>query len=78
MNKRRTRFDQDQAVVAGAAPSAGEVAVQVPLPLVASLRAIRQSFFELCILVGQQVLAHGMEQDRVALCGPKGRHEPGR
>ena len=78
MNKRCIRFDQDQAVVARAAPSAKEVAVQVPLPLVTSLRAIRQSFFELCILVGQQVLAHGMEQDRVALCGPKGRHDTGR
>ena len=41
MNKRRTRFGENQALVEEAAPSAPEVSVRVPLPLVAGLRAIR-------------------------------------
>jgi putative transposase len=55
-----------------------EVSVQIPLPLLSSLRAVGESFFELCVLVGQQVLAQGMEEDRTALCGPKGRHNASR
>lgn len=82
MSKRRTVSRGVQAVEQEVeqAPwfSGPEVSVQVPLPLVASLRWVRQSFLDLCILVGQQVLARGMEEDRSALCGPRGRHDDGR
>jgi hypothetical protein len=79
MSKRRTVSRGVQAVVEQEPWLSGpEVSVQVQLPLVASLRWVRQSFLDLCILVRQQVLARGMEEDRVALCGPRGRHDDGR
>jgi transposase-like protein len=52
--------------------------VQVPLPLVEDLVAVRESFFELCIETGQQVLESMMEQDRVALCGARWSRDPQR
>ncbi|MGH9779188.1 MAG: IS256 family transposase [Candidatus Acidiferrales bacterium] len=78
MSKRRTVSRGVQAVEQEPWLSGPEVSVQVPLPLVASLRWVRQSFLDLCILVGQQVLARGMEEDRSALCGARGRHDDGR
>lgn len=50
------------------------VPVQVPLPMLAGLRAVRESFLDLCILAGQEVLNSALEQDRTDLAGPKGRH----
>lgn len=54
------------------------VTVQMPLPLMASLNDIQQGFFALCVKAGRDVLSAMMEQDRVALCGPKGVPNPKR
>ncbi len=51
------------------------VSVQVPLPMLVSLEALRQSFLDLCIAAGQEVLTRAMEEDRTALCGPRGQHD---
>lgn len=51
------------------------VPVQVPLPMLIALRAAQQSFVDLCILAGQEVLRGAMEADRAALCGPRGKHD---
>lgn len=53
------------------------VPVAVP-PLAAVLSDVKSAFFGLCVNAGKQVLAAMMEADRVALCGPKGRPDPGR
>ncbi len=58
--------------------SSQTVAVQVPLPLLGALANAENAFFELCVDVGQQVFSVLMEQDREALCGPKGKHDPER
>ncbi len=52
--------------------------VEVPLPLLGALVNIEQTFFELCIDAGQQVLASMMEQDREDLCGPRWKRDPDR
>ena len=54
------------------------VTVQLPLPVLSRLRAVREGFFELCLRVGEQALAALMEQDRTALCGPKWARHPSR
>ena len=54
------------------------MSVQVPLPLLGALANAENAFFDLCIDVGQQVFSVPMEQDRESLCGPKGKHDPGR
>jgi transposase-like protein len=54
------------------------VAVQVPLPVLGALASAENAFFDLCIDVGQQVFSVLMEQDREALCGPKGKHDADR
>ena len=41
--------------------------VEVPLPLLGALANVEQSFFELCVDAGQQVLASMMEQTKKAL-----------
>jgi putative transposase len=51
---------------------AGNVEVQMSLPMVGVLRDVRHAFFGLCVQAGKQVLAAMMETDRQALCGPKG------
>lgn len=57
------------------APEPPVVSVQIPLPMLWSLELARQSFLDLCISAGQEVLARGMEEDRKALCGAKGEHD---
>ncbi len=52
--------------------------VEIPLPLLGALANTEQSFFELCIDAGQQVLASMMEQDREDLCGPRWKRDPDR
>ena len=54
------------------------VDVQLPLPVLSRLRAVREGFFELCLRVGEQALDALMEQDRTALCGPKWARHPSR
>lgn len=57
------------------APEPPMVSVQVPLPMLVSLQLARQSFLDLCIAAGQEVLMRGMEEDRTTLCGEKGKHD---
>jgi hypothetical protein len=52
--------------------------VQIPLPLLSVLEDAESAFFGLCVATGKQVLEAMMEQDRIALCGPAGRHDPER
>lgn len=52
--------------------------VQVPLPMLDVLAGAHNSFFDLCVEVGQQVFSALMEQDREVICGPKGQHDPER
>lgn len=54
------------------------VAVEVPLPMLDVLAGAENAFFGLCVEVGQQVFSALMEQDREALCGPKGKHDAAR
>ena len=54
------------------------VAVQLPLPVLSRLRAVREGFFELCLRVGERALDALMEQDRTELCGTKWARHPSR
>ncbi len=51
------------------------MAVEIPLPLLEAFGSIEDSFFELCIDSGQQVLRAMMEQDREDLCGPRWKRD---
>lgn len=55
-----------------------QVAIQLPLPLLSRLKAVKEGFFELCIRVGEQALHGLMEQDRTELCGDKWSRDPSR
>jgi transposase-like protein len=52
--------------------------VEVPLPLLGAFVNIENSFFDLCIHAGRQVLDAMMEQDREELCGPRWKRDPDR
>ena len=52
--------------------------MRVSVPMLGALVRARGTLQELCVETGRQVLAAMMEADREALCGPKGRHDPGR
>ena len=52
--------------------------VQIPLPILGDFVKLQKSLFDLCVEVGQQVLVARMEQDREALCGPRGQRDPER
>ena len=52
--------------------------VQISLPLLEAFGNIENSFFEVCIDAGQQVLCAMMEQDREELCGPRWKRDPDR
>ena len=54
------------------------MAVEIPLPLLGAFANIENSFFDLCVDAGQQVLAAMMEQDREDLCGPRWKRDPDR
>jgi transposase-like protein len=73
MTKHAKKSDHLQAVEG---PST--MAVEIPLPLLGAFANIENSFFELCIDAGQQVLGAMMEQDREDLCGPRWKRDPDR
>jgi putative transposase len=52
--------------------------VEIPLPLLGALADIENSFFDLCVGAGHQVLGAMMEQDREELCGPRWKRDPDR
>jgi putative transposase len=54
------------------------VSVQIPLPVLESLRAAQGDLFALFVDTGREVLQAMMEHDRIALCGPKGKRRPER
>lgn len=54
------------------------VSVQLPLGLLATLSDTQNAFLALCLESGRQVLSVMLEEDRTALCGPKGQHRPER
>jgi len=70
MAKHPTKRSSRQALVVVNAAT-----VQIPLPLLASLEDAERAFFGLCVETGKQGLGAMMEQDRIALCGPAGRHD---
>lgn len=74
MTKSRTLTKKHQ----GSEPSPETVTVQMPLPVVAAMTDVRQSFHALCIDAGRQVLGAMMEHERTALCGPKWMPNPER
>jgi putative transposase len=51
---------------------AKDVQVQLSLPVAGVLRDVQSAFFGLCVSAGKAVLSAMMEEDRIALCGPKG------
>jgi putative transposase len=53
-----------------------QVAIQLPLSLLSSLKAVKEGFFDLCIRVGEQALHALMEQDRSEVCGAKWSRDP--
>ena len=54
------------------------VELQLPLPLLSCLQAVREGFFELCVRVGEHALHALMEHDRTELCGAKWSRDPSR
>jgi len=57
---------------------AKDAQVQFSLPVAGVLRDVQSAFFGLCVGAGKAVLSTMMEEDRVALCGPKGVPDPSR
>ena len=51
---------------------AKDVQVEFSLPVAGVVRDVQSAFFGLCVGAGKAVLCAMMEEDRVALCGPKG------
>jgi hypothetical protein len=46
--------------------------IQLSLPVTGVLRDVQSAFYGLCVNAGKAVLSAMMEEDRAALCGPKG------
>src|SRR4030042_3097732 len=70
MSKNHTKKSPRQDLVV-----VNQATVQIPLPLLSALEDAESAFFGLCVETGKQVLAAMMENDRIALCGPAGRHD---
>ena len=54
------------------------VELQLPLPLLSCLQAVREGVFDLCTRVGEHALHALMEHDRTELCGSKWARDPSR
>src|SRR5215510_12104240 len=52
--------------------AAETISVPIPSQLLSAVREAKNAFFALCVHTGKEVLSALMEQDRTALCGPKG------
>jgi putative transposase len=57
---------------------AQDARVEIALPVVGVLNDVRSAFFGLCVNAGKAVLAAMMEEERTAVCGPKGVANPTR
>ena len=53
--------------------AARDAQVEIALPVAGVLNDVRSAFFGLCVNAGKAVLTAMMEEERGALCGPKGR-----
>jgi putative transposase len=70
--KSLTKLKKQKLVVARAAQ------VEMALPVAGVLSDVRSAFFGLCVNAGKAVLTAMMEEERAALCGPKGVPNPTR
>ena len=59
-------------------PCQPKVEIQLSLPLLSDLKAMREGFFEMCVRVGEHALHSMMEQERTELCGPRWSRNPSR
>ena len=57
---------------------APEAQVEIALPVAGVLNDVRSAFLGLCVNAGKAVLRAMMEEERGALCGPKGVPHPTR
>jgi putative transposase len=57
---------------------APDAQVEIALPVAGVLNDVRSAFFGLCVNAGKAVLSAMMEEERGALCGPKGVANPTR
>jgi transposase-like protein len=64
--KSLTKSSQQKLVAARGAQ------VEIALPVTGVLNDVRSAFFGLCVHAGKAVLTAMMEEERAALCGPKG------
>ena len=55
-----------------------DVVVELPATLLETLSDTRSAFFGLCLEAGRSVLTTMMEEDRVELCGAKGKQDANR
>ncbi|HEY1461083.1 MAG TPA: IS256 family transposase [Casimicrobiaceae bacterium] len=58
--------------------AARDARVDIALPVAGVLNDVRSAFFGLCVNAGKAVLTAMMEEERVALCGPRGVPNPTR
>jgi hypothetical protein len=58
--------------------AARDAQIEVELPVTGVLNDVRSAFFGLCVNAGKAVLGAMMEEERAALCGPKGVPNPAR
>ena len=58
--------------------AAGDAQVELVVPVAGVLSDVRSAFFGLCVNAGKAVLAAMLEEERTALCGPKGVPNPAR
>ncbi len=56
--------------------AARDAQVEIALPVAGVLNDVRSAFFGLCVNAGKAVLTAMMEEERGALCGPKGVAKP--
>ena len=58
--------------------AAADTQVELVVPVAGVLSDVRSAFFGLCVNAGKAVLAAMLEEERTALCGPKGVPNPTR
>ena len=58
--------------------AARDAQIEIALPVAGVLNDVRSAFFGLCVNAGKAVLSAMMEEERSALCGPRGVPNPAR
>jgi len=67
-----------KSIVCQAAAKTSVINVPIPVRMFSALKSAKNMLFSLCVETGKEVLAALMEQERMNLCGPKGRPDPER